>query len=203
MCFFFFSSRRRHTRWNCDWSSDVCSSDLFARLRRGREGGDLLRGELLRASRDADLGVDERQEERERAALAGGRDELDLAAEHARDLPADREPEAGAAVLAAGRAVRLLERLEDDLLLVGLDADARVADGERDGAPGAREALVLRAPAGVDGLDLERHPPALGELEGVGEQVLDDLLEPLDVGVDGERQRAREVEDEVELLLLG
>src|SRR6267143_120237 len=28
--FFFFSSRRRHTRWNCDWSSDVCSSDLIA-----------------------------------------------------------------------------------------------------------------------------------------------------------------------------
>src|SRR5438309_10063402 len=27
---FFFSSRRRHTRWNCDWSSDVCSSDLSA-----------------------------------------------------------------------------------------------------------------------------------------------------------------------------
>src|SRR6266481_903498 len=26
---FFFSSRRRHTRWNCDWSSDVCSSDLW------------------------------------------------------------------------------------------------------------------------------------------------------------------------------
>src|SRR6266568_7950722 len=31
--FFFFSSRRRHTRWNCDWSSDVCSSDLRARAR--------------------------------------------------------------------------------------------------------------------------------------------------------------------------
>src|SRR5438309_2405836 len=29
---FFFSSRRRHTRWNCDWSSDVCSSDLFSVL---------------------------------------------------------------------------------------------------------------------------------------------------------------------------
>src|SRR5438034_8170047 len=27
-CFFFFSSRRRHTRSLCDWSSDVCSSDL-------------------------------------------------------------------------------------------------------------------------------------------------------------------------------
>src|SRR6267142_4221197 len=28
MFFFFFSSRRRHTRLTCDWSSDVCSSDL-------------------------------------------------------------------------------------------------------------------------------------------------------------------------------
>src|SRR5882762_11180536 len=28
MCYFFFSSRRRHTRFKCDWSSDVCSSDL-------------------------------------------------------------------------------------------------------------------------------------------------------------------------------
>src|SRR5260370_2895668 len=28
VCVFFFSSRRRHTRFKCDWSSDVCSSDL-------------------------------------------------------------------------------------------------------------------------------------------------------------------------------
>src|SRR2546422_569612 len=31
-CFFFFSSRRRHTRCSRDWSSDVCSSDLSNRL---------------------------------------------------------------------------------------------------------------------------------------------------------------------------
>src|SRR5256886_4198314 len=30
---FFFSSRRRHTRFDCDWSSDVCSSDLTAYAR--------------------------------------------------------------------------------------------------------------------------------------------------------------------------
>src|SRR5580698_1366502 len=30
---FFFSSRRRHTRLTCDWSSDVCSSDLAEALR--------------------------------------------------------------------------------------------------------------------------------------------------------------------------
>src|SRR5205085_8489756 len=28
---FFFSSRRRHTRFDCDWSSDVCSSDLVTK----------------------------------------------------------------------------------------------------------------------------------------------------------------------------
>src|SRR5688572_31461238 len=37
---FFFSSRRRHTRFDCDWSSDVCSSDLF------REHPPLARTEL-------------------------------------------------------------------------------------------------------------------------------------------------------------
>src|SRR5256885_11094681 len=35
---FFFSSRRRHTRLQGDWSSDVCSSDLEADLRRGALG---------------------------------------------------------------------------------------------------------------------------------------------------------------------
>src|SRR4029434_11325747 len=31
-CVFLFSSRRRHTRFKCDWSSDVCSSDLLLPL---------------------------------------------------------------------------------------------------------------------------------------------------------------------------
>src|SRR5688572_32918898 len=30
--FFFFSSRRRHTRFDCDWSSDVCSSDVVCAM---------------------------------------------------------------------------------------------------------------------------------------------------------------------------
>src|SRR6266581_8252042 len=33
---FFFSSRRRHTRWTGDWSSDVCSSDLACDGGRGQ-----------------------------------------------------------------------------------------------------------------------------------------------------------------------
>src|SRR5437762_12237200 len=37
LCFFFFSSRRRHTRYIGDWSSDVCSSDLYRGARRARD----------------------------------------------------------------------------------------------------------------------------------------------------------------------
>src|SRR5256886_12031353 len=33
---FFFSSRRRHTRFDCDWSSDVCSSDLYLPVNKRR-----------------------------------------------------------------------------------------------------------------------------------------------------------------------
>src|SRR5437660_9509309 len=38
--FFFFSSRRRHTRWPRDWSSDVCSSDLFTYRSSARRSGE-------------------------------------------------------------------------------------------------------------------------------------------------------------------
>src|SRR2546430_2792453 len=37
---FFFSSRRRHTRFDCDWSSDVCSSDLLPGGRRSTSTDD-------------------------------------------------------------------------------------------------------------------------------------------------------------------
>jgi hypothetical protein len=55
---------------------------------------------------------------------------VDFAAEQAGEFAADGKAETGAAVFAAGRGVGLLERLEDDALLRGLDADAGVADLE-------------------------------------------------------------------------
>src|SRR6266478_149138 len=45
---FFFSSRRRHTRFDCDWSSDVCSSDLV-RARR-MFGGAMRQSGILAAA---------------------------------------------------------------------------------------------------------------------------------------------------------
>src|SRR3712207_3331781 len=41
MCSIFFSSRRRHTRYWRDWSSDVCSSDLLVRRERGEDRAEL------------------------------------------------------------------------------------------------------------------------------------------------------------------
>src|SRR2546426_3107383 len=45
--FFFFSSRRRHTRLQGDWSSDVCSSDLFLPGTQQEFGGIIKHGAKL------------------------------------------------------------------------------------------------------------------------------------------------------------
>src|SRR5258706_2771186 len=47
--FFFFSSRRRHTRLVSDWSSDVCSSDLYLSGGRARDIAGLFAGSNLEA----------------------------------------------------------------------------------------------------------------------------------------------------------
>src|SRR6266581_445853 len=64
MCFFFFSSRRRHTRWTGDWSSDVCSSDLAEDVDQGADAGDDQnhhRRQLVELQREGDLQVAHRE----------------------------------------------------------------------------------------------------------------------------------------------
>src|SRR5438034_4411348 len=51
MCCFFFSSRRRHTRSLCDWSSDVCSSDLWLHFQQAPAVPDIVGLELVRHCR--------------------------------------------------------------------------------------------------------------------------------------------------------
>src|SRR5260221_8717025 len=81
---FFFSSRRRHTRSLCDWSSDVCSSDLgLARIGvgrqlglQGREGGGQALLQCLVGHHDvsADLGGPQ-HEQRAQFGVTGERSE--------------------------------------------------------------------------------------------------------------------------------
>src|SRR5260221_3209998 len=49
-CCFFFASRRRHTRSLCDWSSDVCSSDLGGPRRQPSTRSALSGGPATRSS---------------------------------------------------------------------------------------------------------------------------------------------------------
>src|SRR5690606_40516027 len=99
-CCFFFSSRRRHTRFSRDWSSDVCSSDL------GESGGP----SALKPAPDGYL----------KAALS-----LGVSPEHCLVI-GDRDDADGAAARAAGMAFRLKigrascrEREETAATLVG------------------------------------------------------------------------------------
>ena len=108
----------------------------------------------------------------------------------ARDLAADREAETRAAVLAARRAVGLLERLEDQLQLVLRDADAGVARPRTRSRPRRSSSVLAREPRALCApCDRQRHAALLGELERVREQVLEHLLQALLVGVD--RRAAR------------
>src|SRR5215211_7436389 len=68
MFFFFFSSRRRHTRSLCDWSSDVCSSDL-GQVSQARGPGDVadisepiatMQGEIARLAASIEQDIPDR-----------------------------------------------------------------------------------------------------------------------------------------------
>src|SRR2546430_6913594 len=85
---FFFSSRRRHTRFDCDWSSDVCSSDL-----RGRADDERwLRVRIhLEAQHVGGVAREERSETRRLEQLLTVRDDARGRLAAGDDLPVVRE----------------------------------------------------------------------------------------------------------------
>ena len=127
----------------------------------------------------------DRQIERERAADAGRAAQLDFAAEQVRQFAADGEAEAGAAIFAAGAGIGLLERLEDDLLLLRRNADAGIGHFEGNHLCAWLQHRVRRASSRLAPADtFSCTPPLGGELERVGKQVLQHLLQALGVGDD-------------------
>src|SRR2546430_11776741 len=76
LLFFFFSSRRRHTRFDCDWSSDVCSSDLPATAgvrTEDRARGDRLAGGAARLEHHAGEGESVDRRDGQHGVLSGAR----------------------------------------------------------------------------------------------------------------------------------
>src|SRR5207253_1417206 len=114
------------------------------------------------------------QPEREGGPAADGAADGEVAAHEPREAPADREPEATAVARAGVAGLRLLERREDEVELVGRDADTRVRDAIEDPvATGAQPRLRLRRARRAH---LHRDASAgIGELHGVREQVHEDL----------------------------
>ena len=132
-------------------------------------------------ARRAHVGL--RQVERERAALAGRAAQLNFAAQQVGQFAADGQAQAGAAVFAAGAGIGLLEGLEDDALLFRAECRCRYRSLRRRSPSRRRSgsgdpALQPLAAAETDKL----HAALLGELEGIGQQVLQHLLQALRVG---------------------
>ena len=111
-------------------------------LLAGRRQGDGRGGRGPRA--DARGAVIQRQVKSESAALAENAVEADFSTEQGGQLTGDRQAQPGAAVFAAGAGIGLLKGLEDELLLFGGDADARVTDGKGNHVEGAAGLLEDR-----------------------------------------------------------
>src|SRR5207302_5437690 len=108
------------------------------------------------------------------------------------DATRDRQAQAGAADLARVRRLDLLELVEDALRVLGRDRDAVVPDREADEA--ARH-------LGAEDVDLDA--PAFGrELDGVGQEVVDDLGEAVGIGDDADLAVDRPAYAERDVLLL-
>src|SRR5258706_12631325 len=86
LVFFFFSSRRRHTRLVSDWSSDVCSSDILL-LHRARQTLRLAQMMAMRQDRTNQVGIFVREEgiqrhDRRQTAIDGSGFESPFALQH-------------------------------------------------------------------------------------------------------------------------
>src|SRR2546427_9553178 len=103
---FFFSSRRRHTRFDCDWSSDVCSSDLISRAGPAAIGVDVLFVEPDRSVAGADAALAQ--------AVQGGKVVLGIAGIDYRDRRFPHPPHV-APVLSSGRRELPLQQFDGQL----------------------------------------------------------------------------------------
>src|SRR5215475_5010946 len=173
ICFFFFSSRRRHTRFSRDWSSDVCSSDLGGSVFDSQAGFMFRRlcppvlglpphAELDDyVARRAELG---RTEVSKRFLAATGTSALCVDTGYVPE-PITSPAELGDLAGATAHEVVRLEQVAEDVVAAGVGADGF--------ADAVRSALATRTAAAVGvksiaayrtGLDLGAERPADSEV---------------------------------------
>ncbi len=117
---------------------------------------------------------DHRQMHGKDGSLPGLARDLDITAKEDRETAAEGQAQSGSTVLPRGGFIRLREFLEDAVHLFRGHADARIRDREAD------EIHALRI-----WFDLQYDHAVLGELGGVVEQIVEDLPEHLQIGMNG------------------
>ena len=142
-------------------------------------------------------------EQREGAALSRIARELDFSAEQLCQLLADGKTETGSAELARRTGIGLLESLEDELLLLRRDANAGIFHREGSDLFCLAEHRMIIRPAGARQLGAHGDMTAGRKLHRIGKQVLENLLEPLGITMNGMWQVTREVDVEWQPLRLG
>lgn len=136
----------------------------------------------------------ERQVDAEPGAFAGFAAHLDAPAHHLHQFAADRQPQAAAAVAAGGAGIGLGKGLEQGRLRLGGNPDAAVADAvEQALAPS-----LVEAPLHAQG-DMAFG----GELEGVAEQVRQDLAQTRRVAVEAARHAPVQAQMQAQAFLPG
>src|SRR5205814_7791259 len=133
--------------------------------------------------------------ERERAAWSRLPLRPRPAARSLAEADGDAQAGAGPAVPARGRAVSLLERLENALLLLVRDADAGIPYGEMQD-----HVAVSQRPGDAD---MDGHFPGGGELDGIPDQIDHDLCEPVDVPDQRFGHPGRHLAGQLQPLLVG
>ncbi len=154
---------------------DVQPGKLLRHRRRSRR----------RMRRHGRTDIFDRQIKREGRPLTRRAVQVNFAAEQARQFAADGKAEAGTAIFAAGRGVRLLEGFENDLLFLQRNANAGVGDFESHHRRCLVENRMVRAPTAEHSIDVEPDAALRRKFERVRQQVLEHLLQALCIRSDG------------------
>src|SRR6516225_1569745 len=145
----------------------------------------------------------QRQIECERAALARGAVQVNFTTKQVRQLAADGKSKPRAAIFTAGAGVGLLKCLKDQLLLLQGNPDPGIGNLEGDHGRRVVENGMFRAPAADCGCDAQTDTAFGRELEGVGQKILQYLLETLGVRDDASGKVGIDVDLERQLPVVG
>src|SRR5690606_33834698 len=110
--------------------------------------------------------------------------QFNRSAQQLSETAADGKPETSAAVFAAGGTHGLLEGFKDDELFLNRNADTGVADGKANHHLTLVE-VGIRLPPACGPEKLETYTAFLREFECIRQQILQNLVESLNVGVNG------------------